>query len=80
VSGAKAPAITIQPIDPMLACSWYKKVIETPNSIQSDRIDYIIAQAKLLIAVINFTTDQITRDNLEENINYIKDSANSGNR
>lgn len=80
LSGAKAPSMTIQPVDPILACSWYKKVIETPCSIQSDRNDYIIAQAKLLIAVINFTTDQITRENMDENINYIKDSANSGNR
>lgn len=79
-SGGKAPPTIIQPADPALACSWYKKVIETPCTIYSDRIDYIIAQAKLLIAVINFTTDQITHDNLEENINYVKDSAIAGNR
>ena len=80
LSGAKAPAIVIQPVDPVMACSWYKKVIETPCTIQSDRIDYIIAQAKLLIAVTNFTTDRITLENIQENINYVKDSALAGNR
>lgn len=72
--------VTIQPVDQNLACSWYKKVIHTRCDIQSDRIDYIIAQAKLLIAVTNFTTDQITCENRDENIGYIKDSATIGNR
>lgn len=70
----------IQPVDQDLALTWYKKIINTPCDIKSERINYIIAQAKLLIAVTNFTTDQITRENLEENVNYIKDSAYAGNR
>lgn len=72
--------VTIQPVNQKLACSWYKKVIDTQCDIQSDRIDQIIAQAKLLIAVTNFTTDQITCENRDENIGYIKDSATIGNR
>jgi hypothetical protein len=81
LNDVKSPSmITVQPIDQTLACSWYKKVIATPCDIRSDRIAYIIAQAKLLIAVTNFTTDQITRENFEENMNYIKDSASAGNR
>ncbi|KAG2209957.1 hypothetical protein INT47_003392 [Mucor saturninus] len=73
-------SVSIQPIDQKLACSWYKKIIDTHCDIQSDRIDQIIAQAKLLIAVTNFTTDQITCENRDENIGYIKDSATLGNR
>lgn len=77
---ASNTTVKIQPVDQKLACSWYEKVIDTPCDIQSDRIDQIIAQAKLLIAVTNFTTDQITCENRDKNIGYIKDSATKGNR
>ncbi|KAI8075617.1 hypothetical protein BDF21DRAFT_423276 [Thamnidium elegans] len=78
-AGTKSNLI-IQPVDQALARSWYKKVINTPCDIQSDRISYIIAQAKLLIAISRFDTDQLTRENLDESIGYIKDSATAGNR
>lgn len=78
-TGTKSNLI-IQPVDQVLARSWYKKVINTPCDIQSDRISYIIAQAKLLIAISRFDTDQLTRENLDESIGYVKDSATAGNR
>lgn len=80
LSGRPLSVHVIQSADKEQAIYWYKKVIETTNDVQSVRVQYYIADAQFRIAAINFTSDKIDSNNVDENINYLKQSVSAGNR
>ncbi|KAI7906500.1 uncharacterized protein BX663DRAFT_548675 [Cokeromyces recurvatus] len=76
----RSSSYSLQPVDHEQAIYWYRKLIESPTTIQSERIQLYIAEAKLRIAAIHFTTGKMNKDNLQENIDYLKESVSAGNR
>lgn len=80
LSGRPLSTHVIQPIDRDEAISWYHKVIETSSNVSSERIQFYVAEAQFRIAAINFASGRINLDNVDENVNYLKQSVAAGNR
>lgn len=81
LSGRPLSAHVVQPIDCDQATFWYLKVINTPSvDVQTERLQFYIAEAQFRIAAINFASGKINLDNVEENVNYLKQSVSAGNR
>ncbi|KAI8644937.1 hypothetical protein BD408DRAFT_412401 [Parasitella parasitica] len=80
LSGCPLSAHIIQPIDRDQAISWYRKVIETSSHISSDRVRFYVAEAQFRIAAINFASGNIDLCNVDENVDYLRQSAATGNR
>ncbi|OBZ86962.1 Protein sel-1 2 [Choanephora cucurbitarum] len=80
LSGRPLSTQVIQPIDCEQAIYWYLKVIEKQKDLPSDRVRFYVAEAQFRVAAINFASDQISIDNVEENIAYLKESVAAGNR
>ncbi|KAI8367250.1 hypothetical protein BD560DRAFT_371623 [Blakeslea trispora] len=80
LSGRPLSTQVIQPIDHEQAIYWYLKVIEKQKELPSDRVRFYVAEAQFRVAAINFASDQITTDNVDENIAYLKESVAAGNR
>lgn len=80
LSGRPLSTHVIQPIDRDEAISWYHKVIETSSNVSSERIQFYVAEAQFRIAAINFASGRINIDNVDENVDYLKQSVAAGNR
>ncbi|CEP14714.1 hypothetical protein [Parasitella parasitica] len=80
LSGRPLSAHVVQPVDRDQAISWYRKVVETSSHIASERVRFYVAEAQFRIAAINFASGNINLDNVDENINYLKQSVAAGNR
>ncbi|KAI9480963.1 MAG: hypothetical protein EXX96DRAFT_198935 [Benjaminiella poitrasii] len=70
----------VQTVDYEQAIYWYKKVIESPSNLQSERVQFYIAEAQLRIITIYFTTGKINKISLNESVNYLRESVSAGNR
>jgi hypothetical protein len=81
LSGRPLSAHVFQAIDSDQATYWYHKVINTPTvDVQTERLEFYIAEAQFRIAAINFSSGKINPDNIEKNVNYLKQSVLAGNR
>lgn len=80
LSGRPLSAHVIQPIDRDQAIAWYQKVVDTRDSAASERVQFYVAEAQFRIAAINFASGKINLDNVDENVDYLKQSVTAGNR
>jgi hypothetical protein len=81
LSGRPLSTHVIQPIDRDQATHWYLKVIDTPSvDVQTERLQFYIAEAQFRIAAINFSSGKIDLDNVEDNVSYLRHSVSAGNR
>lgn len=80
LSGRPLSAHVIQPIDRDQAIAWYQKVVDTQDSAASERVQFYVAEAQFRIAAINFASGKINLDNVDENVDYLKQSVAAGNR
>ncbi|KAL9556707.1 hypothetical protein PS6_002187 [Mucor atramentarius] len=80
LSGRPLSAHVIQPVDRDQAVAWYQKVVDTRDAAASERVDYYVAEAQFRIAAINFASGKINLDNVDANVDYLKQSVAAGNR